>query len=122
MDRRPNINIHNNNINGDAEAPLAGVGGVGGGGGGATYAQLQFRRIYRYGLCLLLAGVLCNWIGFAQYHFAPLRYLGVACVLAGVLCICAALCRWLTVRHIDAVHVSPFLPSSLFSLSLSLSL
>ena len=65
------------------------------------YQRLQFRRMYRYGLALLLVGALCNWIGFAQHSFAPIRYLGVGCVLAGALCICIALGRWLTIRHHD---------------------
>ena len=65
------------------------------------YQRLQFRRMYRYGLALLLVGALCNWIGFAQHSFAPIRYLGVGCVLAGALCICIALCRWLAIRHTD---------------------
>lgn len=68
----------------------------------SNYQRLQFRRMYRYGLSLLLVGALCNWIGFAQHYFAPVRYLGVGCVVAGALCICIALCRWLTVRPSDS--------------------
>ena len=68
-------------------------------------SQVQFRRMYRYGLALLLIGVLCNWVGFAQSYFAPVRYLGVGCVLAGVLCICLALCRWMAIRHTDSSQV-----------------
>lgn len=64
----------------------------------SDYQRAQFRRMYRYGLSLLLVGALCNWIGFAQHYFAPVRYLGVGCVVAGALCICIALCRWLTIR------------------------
>ena len=45
--------------------------------------RMQFRRMYRYGLGLLILGIICNWIGFAQSYFAPIRYLGVGCVLAG---------------------------------------
>lgn len=73
------------------------------------YQRIQFRRMYRYGLSLLLVGALCNWIGFAQHYFAPVRYLGVGCVVAGALCICIALCRWLTIRSSDASanQVSP---------------
>ena len=41
----------------------------------AHYNRLQYRRMYRYGLSLLLVGALCNWIGFAQHYFAPVRYL-----------------------------------------------
>lgn len=70
----------------------------------SNYHQLQFRRMYRYGLALLLIGALCNWIGFAQLYFAPVRYLGVGCIIAGVVCICIALCRWLTVRSNDAAN------------------
>lgn len=66
--------------------------------GRSHYQRVQFRRMYRYGLSLLLVGALCNWIGFAQHYFAPVRYLGVGCVVAGALCICIALCRWLTIR------------------------
>ncbi|KAI9554227.1 hypothetical protein GHT06_019499 [Daphnia sinensis] len=66
--------------------------------GRSDYQRAQFRRMYRYGLSLLLVGALCNWIGFAQHYFAPVRYLGVGCVVAGALCICIALCRWLTIR------------------------
>ncbi|EFX86571.1 hypothetical protein DAPPUDRAFT_307779 [Daphnia pulex] len=66
--------------------------------GRSHYQRIQFRRMYRYGLSLLLVGALCNWIGFAQHYFAPVRYLGVGCVVAGALCICIALCRWLTIR------------------------
>jgi len=62
------------------------------------YQRLQFRRMYRYGLSLLLVGALCNWIGFAQHYFSPVRYLGVGCVIAGALCISIALCRWLAIR------------------------
>lgn len=39
------------------------------------YNRLQYRRMYRYGLSLLLVGALCNWLGFAQHYFAPVRYL-----------------------------------------------
>lgn len=66
------------------------------------YQRLQFRRMYRYGLSLLLVGALCNWIGFAQHYFAPVRYLGVGCVVAGALCICIAMCRWLSNRSNDS--------------------
>lgn len=66
------------------------------------YQRLQFRRMYRYGLSLLLVGALCNWIGFAQHYFAPVRYLGVGCVVAGALCICIALGRWLSLRSHDS--------------------
>ena len=79
----------------------------------SNYRRLQFRRMYRYGLALLLAGVLCNWIGFAQNYFAPVRYLGVGCVLAGALCVCIALCRWLTLRQteISQPQVIPLMDS-----------
>ena len=42
-------------------------------GANSHYQRLQFRRMYRYGLSLLLVGALCNWIGFAQDYFAPVR-------------------------------------------------
>lgn len=68
----------------------------------SRYQRLQFRRMYRYGLSLLLVGALCNWIGFVQHYFAPIRYLGVGCVIAGALCICIALGRWLSLRSHDS--------------------
>lgn len=70
--------------------------------GQSNFHRLQFRRMYRYGLSLLLVGVLCNWIGFAQNYFTPVRYLGVGCIIAGILCICLAFCRWLTMRSSDS--------------------
>ncbi|XP_049694419.1 uncharacterized protein LOC110375908 isoform X3 [Helicoverpa armigera] len=55
----------------------------------------QSQRPYRYGMVLLCAGALINWLGLAEDYAEPVRYVGVACIVAGALLICAAMCCWL---------------------------
>lgn len=55
----------------------------------------QSQRPYRYGMVLLCAGALINWLGLAEEYAEPVRYVGVACIVAGALLICAAMCCWL---------------------------
>ncbi|KAJ8731338.1 hypothetical protein PYW07_004502 [Mythimna separata] len=69
----------------------------------------QSQRPYRYGMVLLCAGALINWLGLAEDYAEPVRYVGVACIVAGALLICAAMCCWLQspARQPQADRASP---------------
>lgn len=69
----------------------------------------QSQRPYRYGMVLLCAGALINWLGLAEDYAEPVRYVGVACIVAGALLICAAMCCWLQspARQPQADRVDP---------------
>lgn len=69
----------------------------------------QSQRPYRYGMVLLCAGALINWLGLAEDYAEPVRYVGVACIVAGALLICAAMCCWLQspTRQTNADRASP---------------
>lgn len=69
----------------------------------------QSQRPYRYGMVLLCAGALINWLGLAEDYAEPVRYVGVACIVAGALLICAAMCCWLQspARQPNADRASP---------------
>ncbi|KOB70359.1 Uncharacterized protein OBRU01_15408 [Operophtera brumata] len=41
----------------------------------------QSQRPYRYGMVLLCAGALINWLGLAEDYAEPVRYVGVACII-----------------------------------------
>ncbi|GBP74549.1 hypothetical protein EVAR_59484_1 [Eumeta japonica] len=72
----------------------------------------QSQRPYRYGMVLLCAGALINWLGLAEDYAEPVRYVGVACIVAGALLICAAMCCWLQSPARNAQHADRTVPDT----------